>query len=91
MYTSDERLLELSLLDDNDFYDMRSMDLDILEALRELRRSNKLFSLQRQCRNNIRRHLKTKADEVMGKLTCIAEVIKSFLLVQDEQPLLEIP
>lgn len=40
--------------------------------------------------DTVRRHLKMKADEIIVNLTRIPDRIKSFLLIQEEQPLLAI-
>jgi len=62
----------------------KEMDLALVEALKDLRRSNVMFSLQHTCRNVLRRHLKPKADEIIRGITCIPDKMKKFLLVEEE-------
>lgn len=64
------------------------VDPHILASLRDLQKLNKMLSLQRQCRNTIRHYLKGKADQVIGDLDCIPDLMKSFLMVKNEKPLL---
>lgn len=72
--------------------DIHKIDQDVLKALRDLCESNKMLSLQRLCRNKIRRHLKGKADLIIRNLMEfeISKTMKAFLLVENEPAVLGI-
>lgn len=69
--------------------DPGKIDQKWLGAMRELRRCKTLISVQRLCRNVIRRYLKSNADEVIAQLDYIPTALKIFLLVENEQALVD--
>jgi len=87
----EEEQLEMSVLRDRisiSRRDIDGLDGDLLLALRNLRKSNEMNSLQRTCRKVIRRHLGSYADEKINSFNCIPSKLKSFLLVKEEKRVL---
>lgn len=62
------------------------IDPQWLEALRQLRRSNEMLSLKRQCRNFIRQQLKPNADKIIDQLpdTSLPRELIKYLKLEEE-------